>query len=112
MEPIKYDFKIYQGASFFKRITLELDNAIQDLTDYNASLVVKSTTHGVVLLTLDTDTNGGIVLGGTDGTLDILIEDEATELFLWTSGIYRLYLEPPSGLEDILMYGTFKVIPF
>lgn len=110
--PARYNLTVYQGATFYQRITFSVDGAIQDVTGYDVSLEVKTRPDGTELITLDTDTHGGVSLGGTAGTIDFFIPASTTETFTWTTGFYELFVTDLSPRTDVLLFGGFKVIPF
>lgn len=109
--PARHNLTAYRGATFYTRITLEVENKLQDLTGYRAKLVVKEDSCGLPFLTLDSEIEG-IELGGETGTIDIEIEDSVTQNLAWSSGIYELIIIDGSGRTDILSRGGFKIISF
>jgi hypothetical protein len=114
VSPGHFNFKIYQGATFRTMFTLNQGTLSSsepwDLTGSTAELVVKSAPLGNVLLTL---TDGdGITLGGTAGTIEIIIDDAVTAALSWRVGQYELFITDPSGDKDLFLTGAFTVIPF
>lgn len=108
--PARYNFTIYQGATFYKKITFEVEGSIQDLSEYDAELVIKDEPGGSELLTLAV--GEGITLGGVLGTIDLKIEPLVTKNLTWSAATYELLLTDPIGRIDVLMRGGFKVVPF
>jgi hypothetical protein len=96
MTPGKYNMICPQGATFSKTITWKIDEIPVDLTGYTARMQAKdkhkSTCAPIINITTE---NGGITLGGEEGTIDLLIP--ATE----TSGIY-----PKEYVYDLELIGT------
>lgn len=112
LEPAKHSFAIYQGATFYKRITYKINGATQNLTGFSASLPIKDKASGTTLLTLDTSTNGGIVLGGSAGFIDLTIAAATTTSLTWDHAVYELFITDLTPRTDVLMVGGFKVIKF
>lgn len=111
LTPGRSNFQIYQGATFRQRITLltsDSTSAPQDLTGYTAACTIRDEAGGSTLLAL-TDTDG-IVLGGVNGTIDLVITDEQTELLTWDVGFYDLMLTEPGGDTDLYLIGSFTVL--
>lgn len=109
--PAKETLVIYQGATFYHRIIYKVAGQIQDLTGYSASLPIKDKAGGNVLLTLNTS-NGGITLGGSSGTIDLLIDSTATNAITWNTAVYELRLTDGAARTDVIMNGNFKVVKF
>jgi len=95
----KYDFTIEQGADFIRRITWKQPNGTPvDLTDYSASMKIKlSPKYSDHILWLTSNTTppnpGGITLGGSGGTIDILITASQTRALDFDEAMYDLELE-------------------
>lgn len=110
LEPARINFTFWKGASFQKRLTYyQSDSASTpvDLTGSTAELIIKDAA-GLPLMTL-TSGGGGIVLGGTTGTIDILISAAVTGAVTWRSAVYSLSLTAATGNKDFLLYGNFAV---
>jgi hypothetical protein len=114
--PATFQFKIYPGATFYKRIFYELESKPVDLGEHKVTLILKTEADGAVLLTKNSATNPtSIKLGGILGTIDILLTEEETEKFTWTQAVYELFvkdetLEPDR--TDVILRGGFRVVPF
>ena len=113
--PFKAPLKIYQGATFTKSLTWktapdeESAKTPVDLTGCTARMQVRAKVGASeVLLSLTTE-NGGIALGGTAGTIELLIDADDTAAIAWTSGVYDLEIVFPGGQVRRLMYGSFTV---
>lgn len=79
-----------------------------DLTGCSAQMQFRAKPGSALLMEATTD-NGGIVLGGTDGTLDIHFTDEQTLALTGRNAQYDLYVEFPSGERYRLMEGKVPV---
>ena len=103
---------IEQKAAFERRLVYQdVTNRPVNLTGYTAKLQVRATVDAVaVLLELSTE-NGGIVLGGKSGRIDLYISGAATTALNWTTGVYDLILIPPNGRPRRLVEGTMTVTP-
>jgi hypothetical protein len=100
-----------QGATFSQTLTWKINKNAVNLTGYSARMKVRAgkTTNPVVSLT--SSASGGITLGGSAGTIAILIS--ATSMKSVPSGkyYYDLELESSSGVVTRLVKGTFTVTP-
>lgn len=110
LQPARLNFTIYEGATFYKRITYSINGAVQDLSGFDARLVIKDTPEGTTLMTLDTQ--NGIDLGGVDGTIDLSIDASDTATLAWSSAVYELFITDTHPHTDVLLYGGIKVHRF
>lgn len=76
---VRWDFELKQGASFGKRITYRVKGgAPYDLTGCSARMQIRASYGaGDVAIELSTE-NGGIVLGGPEGTIELKISSGQT----------------------------------
>lgn len=112
--PARYNFKVYQGATFYKRVLFKVEEKIEDLTEYSVKLVIKDEPEGITLLTLTSETEA-IKLGGLTGTIDITITDTETTALQWEEAYYELFVSDESvspRRTDVLLRGGFKVVQF
>jgi hypothetical protein len=87
-----------------------------DLTGFRAELQVRcgyeGNTQGTIpVLIYTSETNGGIVLGGVYGTIDLYISYEDTKDIVWNTGKYTLYLITPASARIPFAKGFFTVNP-
>jgi hypothetical protein len=108
-----YNITCQQGATFQRQITWT-DSAKDpyNLTGYTARMQVRAnTTSNTVVLALSTSAgyDGTISLGGTAGTVDLLIS--ATNTATLTAGqyVYDLELVSGGGVVTRLLEGNFRV---
>jgi hypothetical protein len=110
MTPGKLNFVCPQGSTFRRTLTYKIETTPVNLTGYSARLQVREThdsTDYIVFLT-----NGsGITLGGSAGTIDIVIPDSTTTNFITGDHVYDLEVESSSGITDRLIEGRFNVTP-
>jgi hypothetical protein len=104
MAASKIKLAIKQGATFRQRLTWKTGTpaTLVNLTGWTARMQLRADiTDPVVLLTLDTE-NGGIVLGGAAGTIDLYIGHVATAGFTWESAVLDLEMVAPGPDGDVI----------
>ena len=111
-KPAKLNFTIYQGATFRRRLRwLNPDKTSIDLTGCTARMQVREEIESTAaLLELTTD-NGRIALGGTAGTVDLLVDASTTAAIAWTGGVFDLEIVHPSDEVTRLAQGSCCVSP-
>lgn len=108
----KANLQINQGATFRHKFTWKdgKGRAI-NLTGYTARLQAREAIESdIAVITLTTE-NGGIVLGGTVGTIQLYMSDEDTTLITAKKLIYDLELEAPGG-DVVRPIGGFINVSF
>lgn len=103
-----------QGATFVKKFIWRVNNATPeevDLTGYTARMHLREAIDSTETVLELTTENGRVTLGGTDGTIDLLID--ATDTTGVTAATYRYDLELVSsgGVVTRLIEGKFKFTP-
>jgi hypothetical protein len=107
MKPGRYPLTIYQGNPLDITITWrDKDGDLVDLSGCRAKLQIKQSPDGAILGYWE-DGNG-IELGGSAGTIRILIKE--TEKMTWENGVWRLVIEPEDGESLTLIEGPAEVI--
>jgi hypothetical protein len=110
MTPGKYNIVCPQGSTFSKQLTYRIDDTPVDLTSYTARMQVREKhTSKTTIVNLNTE-NGGITLGGTDGTIDLFISDLATSSIFAKNYVYDIELISSSEVYRLLE-GQFIVTP-
>ena len=111
--PMTYNITIYQGATFRLPLTWSSGTpaAAVDLTGCTARMQIRSTITSPTALLELTTVSGGIVLGGTAGTVEVVIEDTDTAGQAWRSGVYDLEIIFASGDVRRLLEGTATLVP-
>jgi hypothetical protein len=110
MIPGKYNMVCPQGSTFNKQLTYSIDSVNVDLTGYQARMQLREKhTSTTFQLALNTE-NGGIVLGGTAGTITINIDASATSALVAKEYVYDLELLSGSTVTRIIE-GKFIVTP-
>ena len=111
--PAKHNFFVYRGATFSEQIEWKDENGVAiDLTGFTARMHMRDTLEATTpFLTLTTE-NGGIALGGTAGTVDLLASAAATSAISATSGVYDLELVAGDGvMVTRLLEGLVTISP-
>ena len=97
-----YPIKIDQGGTWNLSLTYKINSTPVNLTGFTASMMVrKNYTDANPILTLTTE-NGGIVLGGSAGTINITASATATAAMPPGSGVYDLELYTGSEVRKLL----------
>ena len=111
-EPIKRKLRIIKGAMFNPGWTWKPGGAPMDFTGCSARMQVRSDYGEPILLELTTE-NGGILLGGPAGTLDLWIGATDTAAITWTEGVFDIEVQYTSGPDhvDRLIQGSIAVSP-
>lgn len=113
MAAFKVNLEILQGETYDKTMTWKVgaDKTPVDLTGCTARLQVRSFVDSTVKLLDLTTQNLGIILGGINGTIQLLISATNTAAILtWTKGVYDLEIQFANGVTvRRLMEGKVKV---
>ena len=111
MRPGRYNFICPQGSTFMENLTYEIDDLPVDLTGYTARMQVREkVTSTAVIVNLTTE-NGGIALGGDNGTILLTIDHEDTSLLKPKKYVYDLEIISISDIVTRLLEGEFCVTP-
>jgi hypothetical protein len=105
--PGRYNFKIFRGGTVDKRFTIYLDveqNQPRDLTNSHVTFQIYNGTE-IDWAATDAD---NIVLGGTEGTIDLTIPADVTEAFPWTRANYVLYVIDDDS-SDPYLHGQIAI---
>lgn len=113
-----YDLCINQGATLTKVFTWTTYTTSSttagaepepvDLTGYTAAMQIRAYPLASTVLY---DASSDITLGGSAGTITLVIPAATTEGFTWWSGVYDLLLTDPSGNVTRLLSGDVTVTP-
>ena|SRR6478752_1316452 len=98
----RYNLQIGQGKLYDKTFTWKINDALVNLTGYSAKLrLYTSSQPNILTLTTTLDGLGnGIILGGSAGTVRIVIKTAKTTTFSFSKASYELELTQPDG-EDV-----------
>lgn len=110
INPGTYNITCPQGATFDRTFTISVSNSPMNLTGYSAAMQVRETfdsSSTVVSLT-----NGsGITLGGTAGTIAVVISSTASAAIADGYYSYDLEITSGGGVKDRILQGKFVVTP-
>lgn len=111
MAAFKVPFKILQGETCDQVTVWKTGTpaAPVDLTGCTARMQVREEIASPVVLLELTTANGGIVLGGTAGTVRKFMSATETAAIQWTAGVYDLEIEFPDATVRRLMSGGVSV---
>jgi hypothetical protein len=110
MTPGLVNFVCPQGSTFRRTLTYSLDNVPIDLSGYSSRLQVRQAYYSEDPI-ISLVSGSGITVGGSAGTIDILISASATSNFPTGTHVYDLEIVSPSNVVDRLIEGTFNVTP-
>ena len=112
MAAAKLNLIVEQGATFDRVITWKTGTTPVDLTGYSARMQARAS-HDAAdpVFSLTSDEAGGITLGGSAGTITLLIDAEATALLTPGDYVYDLEVEDDEGIVRRLLEGRLTVTP-
>ena len=110
MTPGLVNFVCPQGSTFRRTLTYTLDNLPINLSGYSSRLQVRQAYYSEDPI-ISLVSGSGITIGGSAGTIDILIAASATSAFPTGVHVYDLEIVSPSNIVDRLIEGTFNVTP-
>jgi hypothetical protein len=104
--------EIWAGATFRQRFEWRDAGLPVDLSGWTALAHVRLTADAPdILVNLSTE-NGGIVLGGALGTIDLFIHDEETSAFTFTNAVWDISLKDTNDeIYPPLIEGKVQVFP-
>lgn len=107
IKPATYNIVSYQGATYDLTLTYKIDGSAVDLTGYTAAMQVRSNATSTATI-LDLSSGSGITLGGTAGTIAVLVSAET--MGAATPGTYVYDFELDSGSQITrLLQGSFTI---
>ena len=109
----KLKLLVEQGATFRKTLTWKAGTppVPVNLTGCAARMQMRTEIAAVTPLVTLTTENGGIVLGGTTGTIGLFIAPVKTAAFARTTAVYVLEIILANGDVRRLLYGPVTVSP-
>jgi len=113
MTAANYEITVEAGTTWQLVLTLyDSSNALIDLTNYSARMMVRdSPTGNVTYMSLTTVALGGITLGGVAGTITIDRSATQTSALKFTAGVYDLEIQSSTGEVTRVLQGDFIVSP-
>jgi len=110
MTPGRVNFLCPQGSTFNRRLTYKINDVPVNLNGYTSRLQVRETHYAQDMIVALTS-GSGITLGGSAGTIDLLISASATAAFNAGNFVYDLEIQSVNGTIDRLIEGSFIVTP-
>lgn len=107
--PANYNLTCYQGATFDQTFTVTIDDAPINLTGYSAAMQVRETIDSSTA-SVSLTSGSGITLGGTAGTIRVVISSTATASLVDGQYVYDLEITSGGGVTDRYLMGTFTVL--
>lgn len=100
-----HNFVIEQNATFKRTMTYkDASKKPVNLTGYDAHMQIRDGSNVVVAdLTVQ---NGGIILGGAAGTIQLIITEEETTTMNFAPALYDLKIIAPDGTSTRLLQGS------
>lgn len=107
-----YNFTLEQGTTYDQTLTWKTQADVPiNLTGSTARMQLRqSPESSTALLNLTTE-NGGITLGGSAGTVRLLITATQTALLTFNVAVYDLEIVSSSGVVTRLMKGSITLDP-
>jgi len=103
------DYRIEQGVYRAQVFVWKSNGTPINLTGYSARMQMRASVASETILLELTTTNGGIVLGGSAGTVTVVFKDTDTVGVDWKSGVYDLELVNTSNQPMRFLEGTFEL---
>jgi hypothetical protein len=100
-------FEVRTGRTFRKVIRiLNADGSVRDLSGWQARMSIKADVDDVApLVTLTSSPAAGLTITPLAGEIEIKIDDSATALYTWESGVYDLVITNGTDAEPVLEGG-------
>ena len=110
MTPGRLNFTCPQGSTFRRTITYKIDDVPVNLSGYQGRLQVRES-HDSTDYIVSLINGNGITMGGSAGTIDILIADSVTSGFITGDHVYDLEIKSSGSITDRIIEGRFNVTP-
>lgn len=104
-----YNIVCPQGVTYTETFTYSIGGTAVNLSGYSASMQVRRSYDDLTALITLSSPSSGITLGGSAGTITLVIPFATTETFQAGQYIYDLELTSSGGIKDRLIQGTFTV---
>lgn len=111
MIPGKYNIVCSQGTTLTRQLTWFIDNVPVNLTGYTARMQVREKYTSPNFNLSLTTTNGGITLGGNQGTISLYASAEDTGDLVAKEYVYDIELVAPTDYVYRIIEGKFIVTP-
>lgn len=111
MVPGKYNIVCPQGSTLDQQLTYSINDVDVNLTGYSARMQVREKHTSTTAVLNLTNSNGGIVLGGVDGTINIVVTAGQSSELTAKEYVYDLELVSSGSVVTRLIEGKFIVTP-
>jgi hypothetical protein len=111
MVPGKYNIVCPQGSTLSQQLTYSIDDVDVNLTGYSARMQVREKHTSTSTVLSLTNSNGGIVLGGVAGTINIVVTATQSSELTAKEYVYDLELVSSGNIVTRLIEGKFIVTP-
>jgi hypothetical protein len=113
MSKAVYTLDVDQGMTYSRRFVWKINSNPVNLTGYTAQLIVGTGSSSTYKrgLTLTSAVDGGIVLGTSDGSIEVTFSPSQTSSLSAGSNSYALELTSPSGTKTRVLRGTLNNHP-
>ena len=115
MKPAVYNFTVYQGSTWDQTFTWFQPDGVTpvNLTGCTARIQgrAKAASTSPVLFELTSTPAAGLTLGGTAGTVRVVIADELSDAWNFKRCAYDLEIAFPDGTVQRLLMGSVTVDP-
>jgi len=109
INPGTYNFTLYQGADFDQTFTVTQGGTALNFTGYSAAMQVREAADSTATL-LSLTSDSGITLGGTAGSVAVVITSAQSSAISSGSYAYDLELISGSNIVTRLLQGSFNVL--
>lgn len=108
INPGTYNITCWQGATFDRTFTITQNGTALNLSGYTSAMQVREAADSTAFL-LSLTSGSGITLGGTAGTIDVLITAAQSSAIDAGSYAYDLEITSNGGEVTRLLQGGFTV---
>lgn len=106
-----WDIEIEQGSTFARTLTITKNGSVLNLTNYTALWQIRTSQQAVTALVELTQASG-LTLGGTAGTITLLLSSTATGLLAFIWAVHELRLTDPDGNVLPRLRGNVRLTPY
>lgn len=110
MKPGKFNIKFYRATTLDIVATYKIDGVAVDLSDYTADMQVRSAADSATVVIEFTTENGGLILNGVTGQVEIFMSAEDTAALDLGEFVYDLNIRSHAGWVTKILRGSFVVL--
>lgn len=101
MDPGKYNFTMYQGATLGKQIIIKEAGVVRNITGFTARMQIRDKYTGALIVDMTT-ANSKLVVTGASGRIDMVLSAVETMTFNFSIGLYDLEIINGTNVERVL----------